>query len=76
MELHSMQLYSKKISANNAILFKGVLIPKLLNISLDSCFLINLVFLVSDIAHVDNNILLTLLVLETLAFMFFLFFTL
>ena len=44
--------------------------PKLLNIPLASCFLINLDFLLSHIAHFDYRIVLLLLVFKTLRFMF------
>ena len=49
--------------------------PKLLNIPLASDFLINLDFLVSPhVTHFDNNIVLSLLVFETLGLMFSVFF--
>ena len=51
-----------KTSPNNGILLKGVLIPRLLNNPFASCFLINLDFLIPHIAHVDNIIVLPLLV--------------
>ena len=51
------------------ILFKGVLIPTLLNILLASCFLKNFDFLLSHIAYFDN-IVLPSLVFETFGFMF------
>ena len=47
-----------------------VLRPKLLNIPLASCFLINLDFLLPHIAHFDNIIVLPLLGFETLGFIF------
>ena len=52
--------------------------PKLLNIPLASCFLINLDFLLPHIAHFDNIIVLPLLVFETtgLTFSVFVFCTL
>ena len=46
-----MKLHLNKISPNNGILFNGVLRPKLLNISIASCSIINLDFLVLHIAH-------------------------
>ena len=48
--------FSKKISPNNGILLNGILRPKLLNILLASCFLINLDFLLPHIAHFDDMI--------------------
>ena len=69
-----MQLHSKQILSNNGILFNDVLIPKLLNILLASCFLINLDFLLPHIAHFDNIFILPLLAFETLGFMFSVFF--
>ena len=62
-----------KISLNIGTLLNGVLIPKLLNNPFGSWFLINLDFLLPHIAHFDN-IALPLLVLETLEFMFSVFF--
>ena len=56
------------------MLLNGVLRAKLHNNPLASCFLINLGFLLPQIAHFDNNIFLVLLVFETLWFMFFVFF--
>ena len=53
-----MELHLKKISPNNGILLNGVLRPKLLNIPVASCFLINLDFLVLYKAHFDNIIVL------------------
>ena len=52
-------------------LLNGVIIPNLLNNPFASCFLINLDFLLPHIAHLDNIIILPLLVLETFGFMFF-----
>ena len=69
-----MELHSKKISPNTGILLKGVLIPKLLYIPFASCFLINLDFLLLDIAHFDIIISLPLLVLDTWGFTFFVYF--
>ena len=51
-----------------------VLSPKLFNIPLASCFLKNLNFVVTQMAHFDNSIVLLLLVFETLGFMFSVFF--
>ena len=62
------------MSPNNGILLNGVLRPKLLNIPLASCFLINLDFLIPQIAPFDNNISLLLLVFKTLEFIFSVFF--
>ena len=59
-----------KISLNTGTLLNGVLIPKLLNSPFASLFLINLDFLLQHIAHFDNTIVLSLLVFETLEFMF------
>ena len=71
-----MELHLKKISPNNGILLHGVLRPKLINIPLASCFLINLDFLVPYIAHFDNTIVLPLIVFETLKiYVFCIFFT-
>ena len=69
MELHSAGL-PWKISPSNGTLLNGVLRLKLLNIPFASCFLINFDFLLSHTAHFDNNIVLPLLVFETLGFMF------
>ena len=63
-----MKLHLNKISSNNGILFNGVLRPKLLNISIASCSIINLDFLVLHIAQSDNDIVLPLLVFETFEF--------
>ena len=56
------------------MLFHGVLRPKLLNIPPDSCFLINLDFLLPHIAYFDNIIVLPLLVFETPGFILSAFF--
>ena len=53
------------------MLLNGVLRAKLYNNPLASYFLINLGFLLPQIAHFDNSIFLVLLVFETLWFMFF-----
>ena len=66
MELHSTEMRLKKISPNTGILLKGVLIPRLFNLPLVSCFLINFDFLLSHIAHFDNIIVLPLLVFKNL----------
>ena len=63
-----MELYSKKKSPNNGILVNGVLRHRLLNIPFASCSFINLVFLLSHIAHFVNNIISPLLVFETFGF--------
>ena len=67
-----MELLSNNgtISPNNGTSLNDVLRPKLLNIPLASCYLMNLDFSLSHIAHFDNNIVLPLLVSETLGFMF------
>ena len=59
-----------KISHNTGTLFNGVLISKLLTRSFASWFLINLDFLLLDIAHFHNIIALPLLVLEIFGSMF------
>ena len=64
-----MELTLKQNITNN-----GILRPKLLNIPLASCFLINLDFLLPHIAHFDNIIFLRLLVFETLRSMLSVFF--
>ena len=57
------------------MLFNGVLRPKLFNILFASCFLIILIFfLLPHIAQFDNVIALSLLVFETLGFIFSVFF--
>ena len=58
-------MIQSKTSPNIGILFKGVLIPKLLNNPFASCFLINFYFLLPHMAHFDNIIVLPLLVAET-----------
>ena len=55
---------------NKGILLNGVLIPRLLNHTFAFCFLINFDFLVPDITHFDNSIVLSLLVFEILGLMF------
>ena len=52
------------MSPNNRTLLNGVSRPKLLNISLPSCFLINFDFKLQHLAHFDNSIVLTLVVLK------------
>ena len=59
------------MSPNIGNLLNGVLISSFPNNPFDSCFLINLDFLLLHIAHFDNIIILPLLVLETCGFMFF-----
>ena len=66
--------FQKKISLNNRILLKSVLISKLLNHSFDSCSLINFDFLLPHIAHFYNIIALPLIVFENLKLMFSVFF--
>ena len=64
--MHSVEVpdyVQNKISPNNGILFNGVLRPKLLNIPLAFCFLVNLDFLLPHPGH-----FLQLLVYETLGF--------
>ena len=63
-----------KISPNNGTLLNGVLRSKLLNIPFASWFLINFEFLAPHTAHFHNNIVLPLLVSETVGFMFSVFF--
>ena len=63
-------LTENKISPDNGILLDDVLKPKLLNIPLTSCFLINLDFLLPHIAHSDSNIVFPLLAFKTLGCMF------
>ena len=60
-----LQLLSKKVSPNNGILLKGVLIPRLLNNPFASCSLINFDFLALHIAHFDDNIVLPFIAFET-----------
>ena len=69
-----MQWLSKQNITHNGILFNEVLGPKLLNIPLASCFLISLDFLLPNIAHFDNSIVLSLLVFKTLGFISYVFF--
>ena len=45
------------ISPNNGFLRNDVLRPKLLIISLASCFLINFDFLLPHVSHLDNIVL-------------------
>ena len=61
------------MSPNNGILLNGILRPKLFNILFPSRSFINLDFLLSHKAHFDNNIVLPLLVFETLRFILYLF---
>ena len=56
------------------MLFNSILRPKLLNIPLASYFLINLDFLAPHIVHIDNIIVLPLLVSEIVWFTLSLFF--
>ena len=72
--IHLILKLQNKISSDNGILLNGVLRSELLNIPLASCFLMNLDFLLPHIAYFDNNIILQLLVCETLGFMFSVFF--
>ena len=69
-----MELHSKKTLPNKEILLNGVLIPKLLNNPFASCFFISFDCLLPHIAHFDNNIVLPLLVFETLGFILSIFF--
>ena len=64
------------MSPNNGILFSGVLRPRLLNNPFAYCFFINLDFLLPHTAHFDDNIVLPLLVFETLGFILSVFFLL
>ena len=52
------------MAPNNAILFNGVLIPKLLSNPFSCCSLINFDFLLPDIAHSDKIIVLPWLFLK------------
>ena len=54
------------MSPSNGTLLNGVLRPKLLNFPFASCVLINLHSLPPHIVHFDNNIVLPLLVFQTL----------
>ena len=68
-----------KLSHNHGVLLKDIFDPKLLNILLVSCRLINLDFLLSYIANVDIAISFLLFVFEALGFLlaigfFFLYF--
>ena len=56
------------MSPNNGILLNGVLRPKLLNNIFASCSFINLHFLLLHTAHFDDNIVLPVLVFNTLEF--------
>ena len=62
------------MSPNNGILLNGILRPKLLNIHFDSCSFINFDFLLPHTTHIDDNVVLPLLIFETLGFRFFIFF--
>ena len=59
------------MSPTNGNLLNGVLRPKLLNIPLASCLLINPYCLLPHIAHFHDIIILSLLVFKSLEFMFF-----
>ena len=59
-----------KISPNIGTLLNDVLTPKLLNRPFASRSLINRDFLLPHIAHFDNIVFVTLLVFQTLRFMF------
>ena len=59
------------MSPNIGNLLNSVFIPNLLINPFASWFLINLDFLLPNIAHFDNIITLPLLVLETCGFIFF-----
>ena len=60
-----------KRSLNIGILLKSVLIPRLLNNSFASCFLINLALLVLHTAHFDNIIVPSFIAFETNGLMLF-----
>ena len=62
------------MAPNIDTLLNGVLIPELLNNPFASWILINLEFFLPHIGHFDNIIPLPLLILETLGFMFSVFF--
>ena len=72
MKFHPKQL--DKMLANNRILIDGVLVPKLLNNPLAFGSLININFLLPHTAHFNNNIVLPLVVLETLGFRLYVYF--
>ena len=59
---------------NNGILLNGVLRPKLLNIYSASCSFITFDFSLPHTAHFDDNIVLPVLVFNTLGSTFFVFF--
>ena len=68
-------MIQNKISESKGTLLNDDLRSKLRNIPFAACFYKkNLGFLAPHIAHFDNNIVLPLLVFETLRFMFSVFF--
>ena len=69
-----MELHSKKKSPKDRIFSSPVLKPRLVNNTFAFCFLINLAFLATHIAHLDNIIVLPLPVFKTFGFMFSVFF--
>ena len=71
INIHFYIYIQNKISPNIGTLLNGVLTPKLLNSPFASWFSINLDFLLPHVAHFDNVIALSLLVLETLGFNYF-----
>ena len=62
------------MSLNNGILLNGVLRPKLLNIYFASCSFITFDFSLPHTAHFDDNIVLPVLVFNTLGSTVFVFF--
>ena len=62
------------MSLNNGILLNGVLRPKLLNIYFASCSFLTFDFSLPHTAHFDDNIVLPVLVFNTLGSTFFVFF--
>ena len=68
MKYSSFELYQNKIF-NNSTLLKGVLIPKLLNIPIACCSLINLNFLLSHVAQFDCNLFCLFLTILGLLFL-------
>ena len=62
------------MSPNNGILLNGILRPKLLNIPIGSCSVINLDFLLLHTAHFDSNIVLPFFVFNAFESTFYVFF--
>ena len=70
----NLSLANKNLDLNKQISFKGIVIAKLHNNPLASCYLINLDFLLSHNAHVDKSIILPFFVLGTIGFLISVFF--